>query len=152
PATELLTQDPTGKTIDRTLTISAYVSWRIADAGGVDRFIRTVGTADRAETILGPRINSQLGSEVAHMKWDELINETRDGAVEDRLDRLSRRLLGQPKAEDQDRPLGVNLTETARDVYGIELVDIRLRRFNYPVQVREAIFDRIRSERSKKAA
>ena len=31
-------------------------------------------------------------------------------------------------------------------------MDIRLRRFNYPPQVRDAIFARIRSERQKKAA
>ena len=35
---------------------------------------------------------------------------------------------------------------------GIEVVDIRLRRFNYPPQVRSAIFERIRSERKKKVA
>src|SRR5262249_11703806 len=34
----------------------------------------------------------------------------------------------------------------------IEVVDIRLRRFNYPPQVRSAIFERIRSERKKKVA
>ena len=34
--------------------------------------------------------------------------------------------------------------------YGIEIVDIRLRRLNHPPAVREAIFDRIRSERKKR--
>src|SRR5919199_1160576 len=36
--------------------------------------------------------------------------------------------------------------------FGIEVVDIRLRRSNHPPAVREAIFARIRSERSKKVA
>ena len=44
------------------------------------------------------------------------------------------------------------MKEIARQDYGIDIVDIRLRRFNYPPQVREAIFDRIRSERNKKVA
>ena len=35
---------------------------------------------------------------------------------------------------------------------GIEIVDIRIRRLNYPAQVREAIFARIKSERSRQAA
>src|SRR5437016_9340787 len=39
PAAELLTHDPKGRTIDKTLTISAYVCWRIAGVDGVDRFI-----------------------------------------------------------------------------------------------------------------
>src|SRR5437762_9495658 len=41
---ELLTHDPEGQTIDKTLTISAYVCWRIADNVGVDTFLRTVAT------------------------------------------------------------------------------------------------------------
>src|SRR5947209_3907873 len=56
---ELLTHDPQGNTIDKTLTISAYVCWRIADRARVDRFVRAVGTPDRAEAILGQQINSR---------------------------------------------------------------------------------------------
>src|SRR5438128_11664878 len=41
---ELLTRDPKGNTIDRPFTLDAFVCWRIADAAGVDRFIRAVGT------------------------------------------------------------------------------------------------------------
>ena len=37
-------------------------------------------------------------------------------------------------------------------VFGIELKDIRIRRVNYPEQVRTTIFDRIKSERATKAA
>jgi membrane protease subunit HflC len=47
---------------------------------------------------------------------------------------------------------GQSLQETAASKYGIEVVDIRLRRSNYPPAVREAIFERIRSERRRKAA
>src|SRR5215207_11458212 len=46
PPAELLTHDPRGQTIDRTLTIDAYVTWQIDSKEGVDRFIRTVGTPD----------------------------------------------------------------------------------------------------------
>jgi membrane protease subunit HflC len=152
PATELLTQDPKGKTIDRTLTVSAYACWRIAGKGGVDRFIRSVGTPDRAEAILGQRINSQLGSEIGHMRLDQLVSDAPDARIGEQLDRLSRRLLGQASKEDESGTPSGNLTDIARDTYGIDLVDIRLRRFNYPAGVRDAIFDRIRSERGKKAA
>src|SRR5262249_59425323 len=85
PATELLTRDPKGNTIDRTLAIAAYASWRIAGATGVDRFIRTVGTPENAETILAQRINSQLGSEIGRMRLEDLINDSADGQVSQRL-------------------------------------------------------------------
>jgi membrane protease subunit HflC len=148
---ELLTHDPKGMTIDKTLTISAYVCWRIANAEGVDRFIRTVGSPERAEVILGQQISSRLGAEIGNMELDDLISVAPSQQVEERMDRLNQRLLGNGRPLRQS-PSGESLKETARKTYGIELVDIRLRRFNYPPQVRDAIFDRIRSERQKKAA
>jgi membrane protease subunit HflC len=45
-----------------------------------------------------------------------------------------------------------NLVKAARQEYGIEVVDIRLRRTNHPAAVREAIFERIRAERNVKVA
>jgi membrane protease subunit HflC len=57
--------------------------------------------------------------------------------VDETIDRLQARLLGA-------------LENQVREEYGIELVDIRLRRFSHPGGVRASIFDRIRSERSKK--
>jgi membrane protease subunit HflC len=148
---ELLTHDSKGQTIDKTLTISAYVCWRIADKDGVDRFIRTVGTPDRAEALLGQRINSRLGAEIGNMQLNELISVAPGAEVEERMDRLNRRLLAQehPDAGTAGRQ---GLKEDIRQNYGIDIVDIRLRRFNYPAQVRDAIFDRIRSERNKKVA
>src|SRR5690349_9357976 len=56
PETELLTQDAEGKSIDKTITVFAYVCWRIADDNGVDRFVRRMGTAERAQQILSERV------------------------------------------------------------------------------------------------
>src|SRR6266700_3819482 len=57
PAAELVTEDPReGGTIDKTLAIDAYVVWRVPDADAVERFIFTVGTAERAREILRDRI------------------------------------------------------------------------------------------------
>jgi len=55
------------------------------------------------------------------------------------------RLLG-PVGGDGD------LRHLARDAYGIEVVDVRVRRFNYPAAVRPEIARRIISERARKAA
>src|SRR5438128_2040222 len=73
PGAELLTHDPKGKTIDRTLTISAFVCWQIAGDKGVDKFIKTVGGPDRAVAILGQRVSSRLGAEIGNMRLEELI-------------------------------------------------------------------------------
>jgi membrane protease subunit HflC len=142
PATELLTHDPEGKTIDKMLLVEAYVCWRIADQAAVDLFVRRIGTVERANAILEPRVRSELGAAIGQMRMDDLVSTdivagTGKTRVDLTVDGLHRRLL-----EALKKPV--------RDEYGIELVDIRLRRFSHPAQVRESIFDRIRSERNKK--
>jgi membrane protease subunit HflC len=142
PGAELLLRDPQGNTIDKTLTLDAYVCWRIADAAGADRFVRAVGSPEGAQLILGQRIASELGAAVTEMEMDDLIS-TDPQKVDARREQLRQRLLegGSP-----------SLRQSALDDYGIEVVDVRLRRSNHPAAVREAIFERIRAERNKKAA
>ncbi|HEV3263171.1 MAG TPA: protease modulator HflC [Gemmataceae bacterium] len=172
PPTEQLTRDRGGETIDRTLTVEGYVCWRIADADGVDRFIRTVGTPERARAILSQQISSQLSAEIGNMQMDEFVNED-PGKVDAGMGGLRRRLLGQfqkrapkpPRRFDDDGLLGRRLfgqfqkrapagspAAEAADDYGIDIVDIRLRRYNYPPEVVPAIIQRITSEREKKKA
>jgi membrane protease subunit HflC len=142
PGAELLTHDSRDKTIDRTLTVDAYVCWRVSPRpGGVERFLFTVGTPERARAILGSRISSDLGAAVGEMRLEDLIS-TDAQRVDDKRDQLRQRLLEGSGG----------LRERAGTEYGIELLDVRLRRLNHPPAVREAIFDRIRSERNKKVA
>lgn len=142
PATELLTHDPDGKTIDKMILVEAYVLWRIADREAVDRFVKRLGTPERARSVLGPRITGQLGAAVAQLRMDDLVSVDQGAQaggtrVDDTLARLQAKLLG-------------GLQEKVLEEYGVDLVDIRLRRISYPAQVRDEIFNRIRSERQKK--
>ena len=151
PETELLTHDPEGKTIDKTLTVVAYVCWRIADKDSVDLFIRRIGTPERARTILGERIRGQLGALIGQMRMDDLISVDPE-RVDRSLTDLRRRLLAEPAADRAGGSAAASLQERARGEYGIDLVDIRLRRTSHPLAVQDAIFNRIRSERQKKVA
>jgi membrane protease subunit HflC len=148
PGAELPTFDPQGQTIDKMLTVDGFVAWRIDDESGVDRFIRTVGTPERAREILGPRIAGRIGAVISRMKLDDLIHVSegndRLADLDARSNRIQREILGVGQVDD--------LREQIRDEYGITLVDVRLRRLNYPDSVRQAIFNRIKSERNRKAA
>ena len=159
PGAELMTRDPQRNTIDKTLTLDAYVCWRVADADAVDRFLRSVGSVEGARTILAQRVNSELGAAIGAMELDDLISTETVGAawwkrgrprVEVKREGLRLTLLYGGAASAEEAPPG-SLYRTARDDYGIEVVDVRLRRSNHPAAVREAIFERIRSERAKKA-
>src|SRR5262249_53782792 len=87
PRAELLTRDTKGNTIDRTLTIDAYVCWRIRDA---DHFIRTVGTPEGAQAFLAQRINSELGAVIGQMELDDLVS-TEPGKVDSKRAQLRQR-------------------------------------------------------------
>ncbi len=143
PPAELLTHDPQGRTIDRTLTVEAYVCWRIAGPEGVGRFIGTVGTPEQARAVLGQRVSGRLGAVVGTLPLEELIAVADPAGVEARAERLRNRLLGDG---------GDDLRAQARSAYGIEVVDVRVRRFNYPAAVWPAIAERIVSERNRKVA
>jgi membrane protease subunit HflC len=145
PPAELLTHDPRGQTIDRTLTVEAFVCWRIAGREGVGRFLSTVGTPEQARAVLGQRVSGRLGAVVGTLPLEELVSVAEPAAVAARAELLRGRLLG--AADD-----GGDLHALAREAYGIEVVDVRVRRFNYPASVRPAIAERIVSERNRKVA
>jgi len=130
------------------LIVDGYACWQIVGTSDVDTFIRTVGTPERAREILGPMIAGRIGSVVSRMRLEDLIRVApalgRDAELDGRMERFQRDLLAEGTPDD--------LKKIVKDQYGIELVDVRLRRLNYPDSVRQAIFERIRSERRRKAA
>src|SRR5439155_11749121 len=103
------------------------------------------GTPEKARTVVSGRISGELGAAIGQMELDDLIS-VEPGKVDRERERLRERLLHGASGE------AGGLEERALSDYGIELVDVRLRRSNHPPAVREAIFDRIRSERNKKVA
>src|SRR5262249_40305235 len=142
--TEVLTYDPTGKSVGENLTVEAFVTWKIAGSDHVNRFIQGLGSVEQARTILGPWISGKLGGIIPQLPIDDLISTAsgkQEGKtrVDETIDALQAKLMK-------------SLQEQVLDEFGIDLVDIRLRRFNHPVQVRQSIFQRIKSERERKAA
>ncbi len=145
PAVESLTRDAANKTVDKTLAVDAFLTWRIPDSAAADRFVRTVGTPEQARKILGPRVNGRLAALVSTLPLDDLIAVADESKIDARTERLRRQLLGEDGSTDP-------LREQVRTEYGIEIVDVRVRRFSYPEAVRASIAERIRSERARKVA
>lgn len=145
PPKDELTHDAQGNKIDKVLSIEGYVCWKISDVKGVDRFVKRIGAVSRAREILEPVIISRLGAAISERSMDDLVNTvTLDPAtgrtkVDDTLEKLNSVLI-------------IALRQHLNDEYGIDLVDIRLRRFSHPSSVRDSIFQRIRAERSRAAA
>jgi len=126
PPREMLTRDK------KNLEVAWSVSWRIAD---VDRFLRSVRTPADASARLEDMAASLLASELVRHDLPDLV------AVGDRS------ALGAMTAEVTAR-----MAEQAGREFGLNVVDVRLRRLNYPEEVRGSVFEQIRSERQRVAA
>jgi membrane protease subunit HflC len=123
---EMLTSDK------KNLEVAWYVSWKIAD---VDRFLRSVRTLPDASARLEDMAASVLAAELGGHDLGSLIKVGSDSALGAMLTKVTRRI-----------------GEQAAQEYGIQVVDVRLRRLNYPEEVRSAVFEQIRSERKRVAA
>ncbi len=126
PPREMLTRDK------KNLEVAWYVSWRIEK---VERFLKTVRTLPDASARLEDMAASVLAAELVGHDLTDLVKVGSGSA----LDALM-------------RDVTTRIGEQARNEYGLEVVDVRLRRLNYPEEVRSAVFEQIRSERKRVAA
>jgi membrane protease subunit HflC len=126
PPREMLTRDK------KNLEVAWYVGWRIAD---VERFLTTVRTSADASARLEDMVASVLAAELGGRDLADLVR-VGDGSA-----------LGPLMAGVTSR-----VAEQAKREYGLTVADVRLRRLNYPSEVREAVFEQIRSERRRVAA
>jgi len=126
PPREMLTRDK------KNLEVAWYVSWRIAD---VEHFLRTVRTLPEASARLEDMAASVVAAELGLHELGGLVNVTEHSALDAMMSALTRRI-----------------GEQAAREYGLEVVAVRLRRLNYPEEVRTAVFEQIRSERQRVAA
>jgi membrane protease subunit HflC len=157
PAREMLTEDK------ENLNFDWYVCWRIPsrefvssefDRPGeqtsglnkdqwtrqqteiyVRRFLQSVGTVETAESRLEERVQAAIAAEIGRTRLTQLVS----------LD----------PSQVQLEPITARVTDAIRTVaaeqFGIEVVDVRLKRFNYPEAVKPAVFAEIRSERERVA-
>ena len=85
-------------------------------------------------------MSARLATAIGTLPLDDLVSVADDAGRDQRSERLRAKLIEGGFAEQ------------LRTEYGIELVDLRLRRLSYPEAVRQSIYERIRSERSRKVA
>lgn len=132
-----------GETVDKILVLQAYVCWKIPNADAVDDFVKNLGTPEAARELLSKNINSKLGALIGRKRMDDLVSTATDPQTDEKRVDATAKALRKQLLDD----VGADVRK-----YGIELVDIRLRRFNHPGNVRDSIYQRIRSERNKEAA
>jgi membrane protease subunit HflC len=121
---EFLTRDK------KNLVIESYVAWRIQDP---QKFVETVGDPIAAEMRLHDIVWSGLSAALGTHDLDSLISTNAEAvrakAIFDQL------------ASDTDRK--------ALAQYGLQVVDVRIKRINLPDQNKQSVYARMRAERER---
>ena len=120
--TEYLTKE------SKFLIVDAYVMWRVDD---VQRyFTNTGGDPSKAELLLMPRVKDGLKNKVSERTVHEVVSGQRDKLMTD----LTR-----------------EVNAIAQKEFGIKVVDVRVKRVDFPSSTSESIYNRMRTEREREA-
>ena len=126
PPREVMTGDK------RNLEVSPFVTWRVADPL---KMLQSAGTLDAAAIRLQERVTSAWSQTIASRPLAALASTDAEKWQGDALDEAT----------------ATQVKESLRSELGVEIIALGLRRFQPPMEVRPAIFERIRSERRQVA-
>jgi len=108
----------------KTLIVDNYARWKIVDPL---KFLQTVRDLNGAQARLDDIIYSELRVDLGLFDMSEIVSERREGIMK-RVTEIS--------------------NEKAK-TYGIEIVDVRIKRVDLPPENEKFIFDRMRAERER---
>src|SRR5215510_4998563 len=121
---EFLTKDK------KNIVVDSYVAWRIADP---NRFLQTVNDLTGAEMRLHDTVWAASAAALGNADLSALVSiRPEEAPVQD----VMRQVTEQSRAR-------------ALEQYGIEIVEVRMKRLNLPAQNRESVFARMRAERER---
>ena len=135
--------------------VDTTARWRIADA---KKFLESVATEAGAQSRLNDIIDSVVRDQVSGSELVELVRSATwvvpAGEILEEVPAEVREELKKQVSRGREE-LTRNILAEARKVipqYGIELVDVRIKRLNYVESVREKVYARMISERKRIAA
>lgn len=120
--TEYLTQE------NKFLIVDAYVLWKVADVKKY--FTVTGGDNSKAELLLMARVKDSLKNKVSERTVQEVVAGRRDQLMKE---------------------LTQDANKITRAEFGIEVVDVRVKRVDFPDSIAESIYNRMQTEREREA-
>lgn len=140
------------------LIVDSYIKWRISD---FSRYYLSTGGGDifQAELLLKRKFSDRLRSEIGKLNVKDIVTDSRGRLTTDVRDTLNsgsvdldeelhktnnnEKILRRKKTSDQKNWINANSVEAL----GIEVVDVRIKQINLPIEVSDAIYNRMRAER-----
>jgi modulator of FtsH protease HflC len=141
----------------RFIYVDTTARWRIVDA---QKFLEVLGTYNQAYAKLDDIIDAVLRDYVSANPLVELVRTTNEMPS---VENVEGKVLS-PFQDEATAPETVTLgrekitrailaeASKAMSAFGMDLVDVRIKRINYVEQVRKKVYERMVSERKRKAA
>ena len=141
----------------RFIYVDTTARWRIVDA---QKFLEVLGTYNQAYAKLDDIIDAVLRDYVSANPLVELVRTTNEmPTVEDVEGKVLSPFQDEATAPETVRLGREKITRAilaeaskAMSAFGMDLVDVRIKRINYVEQVRKKVYERMVSERKRKAA
>ncbi|UCE61535.1 MAG: protease modulator HflC [Phycisphaerales bacterium] len=137
----------------RRISIDVWARWQIVDPM---KFYRVVGTIDNGQQRLDELVDSAVRGMIAKNDLIDAVRTTDDPLVyeseeleKDWAARRERVTTGRLQIEKEIKELA---SEDLGGTYGMELVDVHIKRINYVESVRAKVYERMSSERYRIAS
>ena len=106
------------------LIVDSFAKWRIVDVPSY--YTATSFDERRAQMLLAERVNEGLRNQISRRDMHEVVSGERDQLMQE---------------------LTAELDEKMRPGFGIEVIDVRVKRIDLPREVSTTVYDRMNSER-----
>lgn len=131
--------------------VDCWARWRISD---LEKFYTTMRTERGGQKILDDNIDSGVRNVVARHNLIDLVRTTNDDLIYE-TDELERTATERDTVKTGREKIELEILNSLQgdlmSQYGIELVDVHIKRVNYDQQVRANVYERMRSERTRVA-
>ena len=112
----------------KALIVDSFVKWRIADVAVY--YTSTSGDEFTAAKLLASRVDTGLRNQFGERTLTEVVSGERDELMAELLEELN---------------------QLVKTEFGIEVVDVRVKRIDLPQEVSESVYGRMRTERESEA-
>ena len=112
----------------KALMVDSFIKWRVKDVAKY--FTTTGGDEERAKRLLSQRVDTGLRNEFGIRTVKEVVSGERDQLM---------------------NSLTSMLDEIAQQELGVEVIDLRVKRIDLPLEVSESVYNRMRTERQRLA-
>ncbi len=112
----------------KALMVDSFIKWRIKDVAKY--FTTTGGDEERAKRLLSQRVDTGLRNEFGTRTVKEVVSGERDQLM---------------------NSLTSMLDGIAQEELGVEVIDLRVKRIDLPLEVSDSVYNRMRTERERLA-